>query len=87
MVCVQISLFHLQEVVVLSLLELPRYVALDQLTPALGGVLHHSPRKWVGAHQVSKNQNEVPFGCPTVLTLGTHRASLQNGAGTLPLPA
>ncbi|XP_060110534.1 rho guanine nucleotide exchange factor 40 [Heteronotia binoei] len=39
------------EVVVLSLPELPRYVALDQLTPALGGALHHSPRKWVGARQ------------------------------------
>nr|XP_056720367.1 rho guanine nucleotide exchange factor 40 [Euleptes europaea] len=39
------------EVVVLSLPELPRYVAQDHLTPALGGTLHHSPRKWVGAHQ------------------------------------
>ncbi|XP_054849580.1 rho guanine nucleotide exchange factor 40 isoform X2 [Eublepharis macularius] len=39
------------KVVVLSPSELPRYVALDQLTPALGGVLHHSPCKWVGARQ------------------------------------
>ncbi|XP_066484321.1 rho guanine nucleotide exchange factor 40-like isoform X2 [Tiliqua scincoides] len=39
------------EVRVLSLSELPRYVALDQLTPSLGGTLQHSPSKWVGAHQ------------------------------------
>lgn len=62
MVCVQISLFPLQEVVALSLSELPRYVALDQLTPALGGVLPHSPRKWVGARQVRETRDEAALG-------------------------
>ncbi|XP_062993681.1 rho guanine nucleotide exchange factor 40 [Elgaria multicarinata webbii] len=35
----------------LPLSELPRYVALDQLPPALGGTLHYLPSKWVGEHQ------------------------------------
>ncbi|KAJ6653002.1 hypothetical protein lerEdw1_010207 [Lerista edwardsae] len=39
------------EVRALSLSELPRFVALDQLTPTLGGTLQHSPLRWVGAHQ------------------------------------
>lgn len=53
-----------QEVLVLALSELPRYVALDQLTPALGGTLHYSPPKWVGAHQVRETRNEEAFVLP-----------------------
>ncbi|KAL8176316.1 UNVERIFIED_CONTAM: hypothetical protein K2H54_030814 [Gekko kuhli] len=52
------------EVVVLSLPELSRYVALDQLTSALGGALHHSPRKWVGARQALEQLQKL---CCSVL--------------------
>ncbi|XP_042329250.1 rho guanine nucleotide exchange factor 40-like isoform X1 [Sceloporus undulatus] len=39
------------EVRLLPLSQLPNYVSLDQLTPALGGTLHYSPLKWVSEHQ------------------------------------
>ncbi|XP_063157101.1 rho guanine nucleotide exchange factor 40 isoform X2 [Candoia aspera] len=52
------------EIRLLSLRELPHYVALDQLTPALGGTLSHSPPKWVREHQALEQLQDL---CCSVL--------------------
>ncbi|XP_077169230.1 rho guanine nucleotide exchange factor 40 isoform X2 [Paroedura picta] len=67
------------EVVLLSLPELPRYVALDQLTPVLGGALHHSPRKWVGARQALEKLQEL---CCSVLKAVREASAHLQAVGT-----
>ncbi|KAM6451910.1 rho guanine nucleotide exchange factor 40 isoform 1-T1 [Liasis olivaceus] len=52
------------EIRLLSLRELPHYVALDQLTPALGGTLSYSPPKWVREHQALEQLQDL---CCSVL--------------------
>ncbi|KAJ7313842.1 hypothetical protein JRQ81_005589 [Phrynocephalus forsythii] len=59
------------EVHLLTLTELPHYVALDQLSPALGGTLSYSPLKWVAEHQALEQLQAL---CCSVLQ-AVHEAS------------
>ncbi|XP_072860590.2 rho guanine nucleotide exchange factor 40 isoform X2 [Pogona vitticeps] len=59
------------EVHLLSVPELPHYVALDQLTPSLGGTLSYSPLKWVAEHQALEQLQAL---CHSVLQ-AVHEAS------------
>ncbi|XP_053114922.1 rho guanine nucleotide exchange factor 40 isoform X2 [Hemicordylus capensis] len=67
------------EVRVFPLSELPSYVALDQLTPALGGTLHHSPSKWVGAHQALEQLQTL---CSSVLQAVCEASTRLQSVGT-----
>ncbi|XP_061444439.1 rho guanine nucleotide exchange factor 40 isoform X3 [Rhineura floridana] len=67
------------EVRVLSVSELPHYVALDQLTPVLGGTLHHSPSKWVEEHKALEQLQSL---CRSVLQAVCEASAHLEAVGT-----
>ncbi|XP_034278934.1 rho guanine nucleotide exchange factor 40 isoform X2 [Pantherophis guttatus] len=67
------------EIRLLSLHELPQYVALDQLTPGLGGTLTYSPPKWVKEHQALEQLQDL---CCGVLQTVCEASDHLNAVGT-----
>ncbi|XP_013923318.1 PREDICTED: rho guanine nucleotide exchange factor 40-like isoform X3 [Thamnophis sirtalis] len=67
------------EIRLLLLHELPHYVALDQLTPALGGTLSYSPPKWVREHQALEQLQDL---CCGVLQTVCEASDHLNAVGT-----
>ncbi|XP_070582685.1 rho guanine nucleotide exchange factor 40 isoform X3 [Erythrolamprus reginae] len=67
------------EIRLLLLHELPHYVALDQLTPALGGLLSYLPPKWVREHQALEQLQDL---CCGVLQTVCEASDHLNAVGT-----
>uniref|UniRef100_H9GSS0 Rho guanine nucleotide exchange factor 40 n=1 Tax=Anolis carolinensis TaxID=28377 RepID=H9GSS0_ANOCA len=63
----------------LPLSELSHHVALDQLTPALGGTMHYSPLKWVAEHQALEQLQEL---CRSVLQAVCEASAHLKAVGT-----
>uniref|UniRef100_A0A670YZ20 Rho guanine nucleotide exchange factor 40 n=1 Tax=Pseudonaja textilis TaxID=8673 RepID=A0A670YZ20_PSETE len=75
----ELTLEPVVEIRLLLLHELPHYVALDQLTPALGGTLSYSPPKWVREHQALEQLQDL---CCAVLQTVCEASDHLNTVGT-----
>nr|XP_028558260.1 rho guanine nucleotide exchange factor 40 isoform X1 [Podarcis muralis] len=75
----ELALEPAAEVRVLSLPQLPHYVALDQLTPTLGGTLNYSARKWVEEHQALEQLQSL---CRSVLQAVCEASAHLEAVGT-----